>query len=36
MHLTPKEIDKLTLLSLGMIAERRLKKGLKQIGRAHV
>lgn len=29
MHLTPKEIDKLTLLSLGMIAERRLKKGLK-------
>ena len=29
MHLTPKEIDKLMLLSLGMIAERRLKKGLK-------
>lgn len=29
MHLTPKEIDKLTLLSLGMIAERRLAKGLK-------
>ena len=29
MHLTPKEIDKLTLLSLGMIVERRLKKGLK-------
>lgn len=29
MHLTPKELDKLTLLSLGMIAERRLKKGLK-------
>ena len=29
MHLTPKEIDKLTLLSMGMIAERRLKKGLK-------
>ncbi len=29
MHLTPKEIDKLNLLSLGMIAERRLKKGLK-------
>ncbi len=29
MHLTPKEIDKLTLLSLGMIAERRLNKGLK-------
>lgn len=29
MHLTPKEFDKLTLLSLGIIAERRLKKGLK-------
>ncbi len=29
MHLTPKEIDKLMLLSLGMIAERRLKSGLK-------
>lgn len=29
MHLTPKEIDKLTLLTLGMIAERRLAKGLK-------
>lgn len=29
MHLTPKEIDKLRLLSLGMIAERRLQKGLK-------
>ena len=29
MHLTPREIDKLMLLSLGMIAERRLKKGLK-------
>ncbi len=29
MHLTPKEIDKLMLLSLGIIAERRLKKGLK-------
>ena len=29
MHLTPKEQDKLTLLTLGMIAERRLKKGLK-------
>lgn len=27
--LTPKEQDKLTLLSLGMIAERRLNKGLK-------
>lgn len=29
MHLTPKEIDKLMLLSLGLIAERRLAKGLK-------
>lgn len=29
MHLTPKEQDKLTLLTLGMIAERRLAKGLK-------
>lgn len=29
MHLTPKELDKLKLLSLGMIAERRLNKGLK-------
>lgn len=29
MHLTPREIDKLMLLSLGLIAERRLKKGLK-------
>ena len=29
MHLTPKEIDKLQLLMLGMVAERRLKKGLK-------
>lgn len=29
MHLTPRELDKLTLLSLGMIAERRLLKGLK-------
>ena len=29
MHLTPKEIDKLQLLTLGMIAERRLKQGLK-------
>lgn len=29
MHLTPKEVDKLMLLSMGMIAERRLKKGLK-------
>ena len=25
MHLTPKEIDKLMLLSLGMVAERRMK-----------
>lgn len=29
MHLTPREIDKLMLLSLGMVAERRLNKGLK-------
>ncbi|MDE6158369.1 MAG: urease subunit gamma [Muribaculaceae bacterium] len=29
MHLTPKEQDKLTLLTLGMIAERRLKNGIK-------
>ena len=29
MHLTPKEIDKLLLLSLGAIAERRKQKGLK-------
>lgn len=29
MHFTPKEQDKLTLLTVGMIAERRLKKGLK-------
>lgn len=29
MHLTPKELDKLTLMTLGIIAERRLKKGLK-------
>ena len=29
MHLTPKEIDKLMLLSLGIIAERRKAKGLK-------
>lgn len=29
MYLTPREIDKLMLLSLGMIAERRLQKGLK-------
>ena len=29
MHFTPREIDKLNLLTFGMIAERRLKKGLK-------
>ncbi|MBP3290113.1 MAG: urease subunit gamma [Alistipes sp.] len=29
MHLTPKELDKLTLMTLGLIAERRLKRGLK-------
>jgi urease subunit gamma len=29
MHLTPKECDKLTLLTLGMIAERRKAKGMK-------
>lgn len=29
MHLTPKELDKLLLLSAGIVAERRLKKGLK-------
>ncbi|MBQ8674110.1 MAG: urease subunit gamma [Bacteroides sp.] len=29
MHLTPKEVDKLLLLTLGDIAGRRLKKGLK-------
>lgn len=29
MHLTPREQDKLTLLTLGMIAERRKAKGLK-------
>ncbi|MEG1617568.1 MAG: urease subunit gamma [Bacteroidales bacterium] len=29
MHLTPRELDKLTLLSLGIIAERRKAKGLK-------
>ncbi len=29
MHLTPKECDKITLLTVGMIAERRLAKGLK-------
>ena len=29
MHLTPKEIDKLLLLSLGAIAERRKARGVK-------
>lgn len=29
MHLTPREQDKVTLLTMGMIAERRLNKGLK-------
>ena len=29
MHFTPKEQDKLTLLTIGLIAERRLNKGLK-------
>ena len=29
MHLTPKEQDKLTLLMVGMVAERRLQKGIK-------
>ncbi len=29
MHFTPKEFDKLMLLTAGMIAERRLNKGLK-------
>lgn len=29
MHLTHKELDKVTLLTVGMIAERRLNKGLK-------
>lgn len=29
MHFTPKEQDKLTLLCVGLIAERRLNKGLK-------
>lgn len=29
MHLTPKERDKLTLLSLGLIAERRKSRGLR-------
>jgi urease subunit gamma len=29
MHLTPKEVEKLHLLTLGMIAERRKNAGLK-------
>lgn len=29
MHLTPKEHEKVLLLSMGIIAERRLQKGLK-------
>ena len=29
MHLTPKEQDKLLLLTMGMVAERRKQKGLK-------
>lgn len=29
MHLTPREKDKVTLLTIGMIAERRLNKGIK-------
>ena len=29
MHLTQKEHEKVLLLSMGLIAERRLKKGLK-------
>lgn len=29
MHFTPKEQEKLTLLCVGLIAERRLGKGLK-------
>lgn len=29
MHLSPKEIDKLLLLSLGAVAEKRKAKGLK-------
>lgn len=29
MHLTPKEHDKVLLLTMGLLAERRLKKGLK-------
>lgn len=29
MHLTPKEREKVLLLTMGIIAERRLKKGIK-------
>lgn len=29
MHLTPKEIDKLLLIAMGQIAERRKARGLK-------
>ncbi len=29
MHLTPKEHDKVLLLTMGLLAERRLNKGLK-------
>lgn len=29
MHFTPREQDKLTLLTVGLIAERRLNRGLK-------
>ena len=29
MHLTPREHEKVLLLTMGIIAERRLKKGLK-------
>lgn len=29
MHFTPKEQDKLTLLMVGMVADRRLQKGIK-------
>lgn len=29
MHLSPREHEKVLLLTMGMIAERRLKKGLK-------
>ncbi|WP_412475570.1 urease subunit gamma [Gordonia sp. LUNF6] len=29
MHLTPRELDKLTILNLAMVAERRKARGLK-------